>query len=67
MGQRTAYIIQKIYSERDYFSKNKKGGYVIGATLGFYCGWGLNVFLFRDINDLLQRVRMRSRFLDTNH
>ena len=57
MGQRTAIIMQKIY---------KDGNYVVGATLGFYCQWGPNVLLFRDINDLLQRVKIRSRFLDLN-
>lgn len=67
MGQRTAIIIQKIYSARDNFGKGQNGGYVIGATFGFYCQWGLDVFLFRDINDLLQRVRMRDRFLDVGH
>lgn len=54
MGQRTAIIIQKIFVEET----SKGQGYVIGATFGFYNQWGYGHFLFRDINALLQRIKL---------
>lgn len=66
MGQKTAYIIQRIYHIRDNKNEGRKqnGGYVVGATFGFYCQWGYGVYLLRDTNSLLQRVRLKKDMLD---
>ena len=65
MGQRTAYILQRIYHIRDNKneSREQNGGYVIGATLGFYCQDGYGVYLLRDVNSLLQRMRVKEGLL----